>query len=624
MANSARLGGSPLGLIGLKSSPDVNGNSTFNGGNSRNVNVSNYNKSRAGSLFTGKRVLRAWPDIQKRKGKIKNDKGEDVETEPTYDTKGLGDVTYPILNDPNAKDKDGNKKPIEAKAGVDDYKPRANLHTNSVYDTSILNIIEQLAPTKASLKPADFAYLKNIGVYPNNRLMIARRFAAPSGDNIMLAKGKEEITSLATLITWQPEGVDFLDFTFGEEWVDAEADFKGILNSLGEDIGLGNLGGIGGAAGNILPLPGFTEIFQRNFLGKLGLLEESAAGTIPAGNPNLIKQAKQRKTIGYSQAGSGLKCTVNIKMTCEYELKYISGIDPTIVWMDLLSMIVRFGTSSSETYGLSSDAAAKLIGWANNPDRLIKDVVRSIKDAIKNVIAEVTAKIMEIYGAATSAINDMQDPPPPADPPVPEAAPSEKELAQKLADDTKALSMKAIDGLTTAGLKITSGLIQKYRVKIIGIVNALSGLPSTPWHITIGNPMRPMFCSGDMLVETVQLKLGSQLAFNDLPSSITVDFTLSNARPWGLQEIMAKFNSGYLRTVDVQKSFYETKTLPNTGDSQTEPLGLLPLELSQEGIYKSATPSNTGTGGTPPTTTTNTNTGGSAGTSGTGGSRVPA
>jgi hypothetical protein len=43
------------------------------------------------------------------------------------------------------------------------------------------------------------------------------------------------------------------------------------------------------------------------------------------------------------------------------------------------------------------------------------------------------------------------------------------------------------------------------------------------------------------------LKLGSNLAFNDLPSSITADFTLTNARSWGLQEIAAKFNAGSLR-----------------------------------------------------------------------------
>ena len=605
MANRARLGGSPLGLIGLKSSPDINGNSTFNGGNSRNVNVSNYNKSRAGTLFTGKRTLRAWPDIQLRKGKIKDADGNNVDAEPTWDTQGLGDVTYPVLNDPKATDTEGNVIGRAAAAGVDEYKPKPTLHNNTVYDTSILNIIEQLASTKASLKPADFAYLKNVGVYPNNRLMIARRFAAPSGDNIMVPKGKGEISSLATLISWSPEGQDFLDFTFGEEWENSEADFKGILNSLGDDIGLGNLGGIGGAMGNALPLPGFSEIFQRAFLAKLGLLEESSASTIPAGNPNLIKQAKQRKTVGYSQAGSGLKTTINIKMTCEYELKYISGIDPSIVWMDLLGMILRFGTSSSETYGLSPAVAAKLIGWANNPDTLIRDVVKSIGDALKNVIEKVRKKISEIYDAAIKAVEKMkedeakQDALPKEGEPgyVTPSSPKESEIAKKAADAAKKLSEGALTALSSVAGKITSGLVQKYRVKIIGIVNALSGLPSTPWHITIGNPMRPMFCSGDMLVEQVQLKLGPQLAFNDLPSAITVEFTLANARPLGLQEIMAKFNSGYLRTVDVQKSFYETKTLPGTKieNSQTEPLGLLPFEITQEKVFKEGSASNTGT-----------------------------
>ena len=62
-------------------------------------------------------------------------------------------------------------------------------------------------------------------------------------------------------------------------------------------------------------------------------------------------------------------------------------------------------------------------------------------------------------------------------------------------------------------------------------------------------------------------------------------------------EIMSKFNSGYLRTVDVQKSFYETKTLPGTKieNSQTEPLGLLPFEITQEKVFKEGSASNTGT-----------------------------
>lgn len=562
--NRSILGGSPLGLIGVRSYYDANGLSTFNAGKSRNIKVPDYNitSSSAGmlygnSLFSGYRVVRAWPNVS------------------TDDPKGLNDIDYI-----NKKDK----------------SKRRELHNNSVYDTSVLNIIEKLSGTKAQLRPADFAYLKNIGVYPNNRLMIARRFASPVDDNIMVPKKDSELSSFATLISWVPENENFLSFTFGEEWTDSEADFTNILTSLGQDVGLGNLGGISGAAGNILPLPGFTEIFQRNFLAKLGLIENDAKNSIPAGNPNLIKQSKRRKLVGYSDAGSGLKTTVNIKMTCEYELKYISGIDPTIVWMDLLGMITRFGTSNSETYGLSKSAGAKMITWANNPNQLISDAAQAISDAIKGIVDEIKAAIEKVYNAAKEAnkslsntVNDntQEKPAPISD----QAAANKANEAQK----TESLNvLKGIEGtIGKIGADIISGLLQKYRVKIIGVINSLTGLPSTPWHITVGNPMRPTFCSGDMLVEQVEVKLGPILAFNDLPSSISVEFNMTNARPWGLQEIMAKFNSGYLRTVDVQKSFYETNKVTGADNvTYNEPVGILPLN---DFVY--ATASTTGSSG---------------------------
>ena len=586
MAYNARiLGGSPLGLIGTRSYFGQSGLSTFNAGKSRNVRVEEYNKNstKAGmvsgnSLFSGYRVVRAWPNVTEK------------------DPKGLGDVNYS-----DQKDEAGNL----LKKG--DNSTRKALHNNSIYDVSVLNIIEKLAGTKGALRPADFAYLKNIGVYPNNRLMIARRFASPSDDNIMVPKKDSDLGSFATLISWIPETENFLDITFGEEWTDSEADFKTILTSLGEDIGLGNLGGIAGAAGNALPLPGFTEIFQRNFLAGLGLIENSAKDSIPAGNPNLIKQSKRRKLIGYGDAGSGLKTTINIKMVCEYELKYISGIDPTIVWMDLLGMITRFGTSNSETYGLSGKAARKMISWANNPNQLISDVAAAISKAISGIITEVKKAITDVYNAAVEAASKTATadpvPPNPAETPNPQKA--ELAAAKKAQDDGMAIAEKIGAALgkyaTEAGMKALSGLLQKYRVKIVGVVNSLAGLPSTPWHITIGNPMRPTFCSGDMLVENVSLSLGPTLAFNDLPSSIKVEFNLVNARPLGLQEIMAKFNSGYLRTVDVQKTFYETNSITGT-DGKTkymEPVGILPLN---DQVYGSAS----NTGASPVGTTNNT------------------
>jgi hypothetical protein len=64
--------------------------------------------------------------------------------------------------------------------------------------------------------------------------------------------------------------------------------------------------------------------------------------------------AKRRKTVGYSDADSGLECRFLLKW-CEWEQKFISGIDPTIAWQDIIAMVLRFGTSRSDTYGLSEN-----------------------------------------------------------------------------------------------------------------------------------------------------------------------------------------------------------------------------------------------------------------------------
>jgi hypothetical protein len=597
--NRSILGGSPLGLIGVSSYYNPDGLSSFNGGKSRNVKVSDYNKNKSyaggvsgNSLFSGSRVVRAWPSVK------------------ADDPKGLNDVDYGKVKTDNST--------------------RKELHNNSIYDTSVLNILEKLSGTKAQLRPTDFAYLKNIGVFPNNRLMIARRFAGPVDDNIMTPKKDSDLGAFATLISWKPENENFLDISFGEEWTESEADFTDILTAVGKDIKLDNLGGIGGDGGNILPLPGFTEIFQRNFLEELGLLEEGAGNSIPAGNPNLIKQSKRRKLVGYGAASSGLKCKVNVKMTCEYELKYISGIDPTIVWMDLLGMILRFGTSNSETYGLSKSVGAKLILWANNPNLLIEEAAAAIGRAIIGIADAISTAITEVYDKAITAANKLKFEK--GGTKKTEDKGSNKSIAKKAAETAKEASLEALDELRTelakAIKKGLSGILQKYRVKIIGIINSLTGLPSTPWHITIGNPMRPVFCSGDMLVEDVDLKLGPNLAFNDLPSSITVEFTMANARPWGLQEIMAKFNSGYLRTVDVQKTFYETnKIVGEDGKTYPEVIGVLPLsDVSYGNSGTSGTSGSSGSSGVSGTGTNDTNANGGTigvvGTNGTSGTPV--
>ena len=379
MARDSRgpvLGGSPLGLIGVDAQPTRDGTSTFNAGKTRNINVVDYNLGRGKtSIFTGGTRLNPWPNIS---------------VVGAYADKNTGD------SNPTA--------------GIDDKgqtinKPytRNTLHNNDVYDTSILNIIEKLSFSRsAALRPSDFAYLKNLGVYPNNRLMIARKFLTPLHDDL----NKIQIAPKSVIISWKEPDKDFLDITVGENWVEADASFENVLNKMGEDFLGKNAGSKLGAAMNLVPLPGFTETIQRVVLQELGIIEggESNKGS-PAGNPNLIKKAKRRSTSSGSEAWSGLKYTVSIQFDTEYEQKFISGIDPTVAFIDIVGNILAFGTQDSTSYGLKGSFANKIKNWAENPKSLIAEFIGLLKKGF----AEIKKKITEAVDEAKKLIDDQID-----------------------------------------------------------------------------------------------------------------------------------------------------------------------------------------------------------------------
>ena len=473
----SRIAGSPLGLVGLESKS--------------NGNFDNYNnrtrKSGKGnvSLFSGDRIVRPFAV-----GRGGDSPGSDID----FDNK------------------------------------KTALHSDDLYNTTINNIVDKLKGTKAELSFLDFAYLKDVGVYPNNRLMVARRFATPQLDNIMY--NSEDDKPLVTLISWKPVGDDFIDINFGENWDSvSEGSFTSILDSIGEDFKIpGSLGKYLESGANAIPLPGYTETLQRKFLVGLGILKDSdnQKNQIPEGNPNLIKEAKMRKLVSAGDTGSGLTCGIKISMECVWEQKYIQGIDPTLAWMDILSMVTRFGTSTSQSYGLSEGLSSGVQNLLKNPDTMIKKGLIALKEGIEEIIK----KIKDVFKGSSNNTPSSAD-----------------DIKNK--DDS--VIEKLRKGLTSITDDIINVIVRKYRERIIGVTSALSGLPSTPWHITIGNPLRPIFCSGDMLTTNVQLKLGSDLSFNDLPTKISASFTLENARPLGLQEIMAKFNSGYLRVLSYKQ-----------------------------------------------------------------------
>jgi hypothetical protein len=175
---------------------------------------------------------------------------------------------------------------------------------------------------------------------------------------------------LSTVIGYNKEEEDFIKLRFNEEWEDAEVSFKSLLNDLGGDFGMKGqfqLGNILEGGANVLPLPGATLLLQRKIMKQLGIISDEDAAIIPQGDPNLIKESLNRKLIKEDDGGSGLKCKVAITLKTTYEQKFINGVDPTIVFMDILNNALNMGTSPATFYlGKQNDSTNSVSKFLKN------------------------------------------------------------------------------------------------------------------------------------------------------------------------------------------------------------------------------------------------------------------
>lgn len=471
----------------------------------------------------------------------KIDKKWDKSSNSNYDESLFNEAAnisyFPTGNDPSSgynlerEITTKNTSPHDGEMGL-----RTN--ANSIYDVRTQSIIDWTKTQSVSMRLSekDFAYLRFLGVYPNNRLIICRKFGTGVDNDL----SKVNMKPISTLVTWRPPGEDFFKISFGEKWREAEASFTGILNEIGDEFKMGSEGGgfelgkkIEGGLGGIT-LPGFSEIFIRQVMFELGLVDEKGRDIIPSGTPNLIKVAKIRETVDKDSSGSGLECKILIPVKIEYEQKFIGGLDPTKAFYDILANISHFGTQDSVFYlnGVG-DKAIKFKKWMDKLRDRPSDAIIELLQSVINKLKGLVDKIVEALGSVDKSGSGDG---------------SMDTVSQESSGPSQAEISGIITGLLEEVGKLVTGIVRKYEVRIKGVVDALTGAPSGPWHVTIGNPKRPLFSSGDMITQEVSVTFGETLAFNDLPSRITVEFTLENARPLGLGEIMSRFMQGQGRT----------------------------------------------------------------------------
>jgi hypothetical protein len=362
------------------------------------------------------------------------------------------------------------------------------------------------------LRYQDFAYCKTLGYYPNNRLVVLRRFQGGTPDNLFdhveTNESKiEYVQPISTLVTWlSPEEDNMFEVTFNENWTEHE---NGVLSTISSSLtdflsksekspeSLGNT-----ASDALLALLGDSlgDEFQR---------EDGSdyASQSMEGNPNLIRQSQRRLT-----GGKGLNSSISLSLTFEYEMRLINGIDPGIAMLDLISNCIRMGTSTSMfRFNIPALKEADIIKQFMNND--IEAATETFSEKIKNLTDSIKEKVNEYFNNIRETLISINE-------------------------------GSSLSGFSDTLGKAGNYIISRYREALKAAIAADTGLPSGTWHVTIGNPKAPVISCGDLIIEKSTLKLGNELGLNDFPNSFSVTYDLISARPRGRQELETIFNAG--------------------------------------------------------------------------------
>lgn len=384
---------------------------------------------------------------------------------------------------------------------------------NSDYDNTALDINQIVEFTskfpQLAIKYQDFAYCKQLGYFPNNRLIVLRRYRGGVGDNLFNLSGDNK--PLSTLITWlNPNEESLIDITFNEEWTEhtdgiaetiKNSDDSPIIDTTKKDdktpTSVESL--MSSVKDMAIALIGDT-LLSSNFKREDGTQygDQSVAG-----NPNLIKTSMRRKT-----GGGGLDSNISFTLKFEYELRYINNIDPSVAMLDMISNCIRMGTST-ESFRF------------NIPALKNSDIVRNLMQNDLN----------SAYDSFAKQIKNFND--------------TMVKCFTELISNIKQ-SIKSFDKNTAYNTiqKTTTFIISRYREALKAAISVDTGMPSGIWHVTIGSPLSPIVSCGDLIIKKSTLTLGNELGYNDFPNSFTVVYEIESSRERGAQELQRIFNAG--------------------------------------------------------------------------------
>ncbi len=426
----------------------------------------------------------------------------------TENQKATYTVTQSMVNEDQFINYKGNSK-------TNDFLPYNGTADNN--ENILLSDIIQWTQTNypsMKLTFGNFAFLDKFQTMPANRMMVLRRYGSGVPDDLFSHSSKP----LYTMATYYDLEKSPIDISFNEKWVSFSDTFLSVLEDV-IGIKLDDSDNMVGKAMNFAK----TNPLAQDILQKVAMSLGVQTGPESIyGDPNLVYEAMVRDSDAEG-VKSGLEADIKISFEAKYVQREIGGIDAEAAFMMVIAEAVNMGTSNSR-HLITKGATATLNSFIES---LRAGNVGDLFDKIVNSMSELLNKAVE--------------------------------KLETLAENTKdAFNEGGISGaagaIGGAILNEVKDLIraryQRYRWKLIGAVGAMSGIPTAPWHIAIGNPKNPWFVCGNLYIDSCSLEVSGELGYNDMPTELTVKYTLKNGRALGADEITSLFNAGKGRIYD--------------------------------------------------------------------------
>lgn len=290
--------------------------------------------------------------------------------------------TFNVLKDKNLVGRPGytvfkNKGNNTGTIGIKNYL-RENIYEKEQKGNPYIKLLDEFNEVEGNpgaglrLKPSDFAYLKDLGVYPINRMAILRRF--PEGCFVPEDLNMMTTEPISTIVGWIKPDQNFGTISFNESWSTMTERF---------DVALANIlkkatGGID--ISSIVPVPDFAQGMLFEFYKNMELLNRSGSedsvdetyeyydtglgdqdkkknnsvedktntwglNNIPIGDPNVLQEAPFR-----DPEGQNIRSEYTFELETVYEQKLLGDVDPGSAMLDILDNIYAMGTSNMVFY----------------------------------------------------------------------------------------------------------------------------------------------------------------------------------------------------------------------------------------------------------------------------------